>query len=265
MKTFVAMRAPVLCFVALVLLLAWPATALGQVEEAPAYSWGSAQGAAKLEAVPGVEEAVGVVYSYNIDGNRITHLTFRAATKAEEAQGLGFAPPDGWTVEIDPALHDQEYGIGGGETKTVSENLYVEPGEVFAAEPTTFPADMVVLNLPGRLGPGVAGYALSKPAYVVVTMPKEVPKGITAKITIKGKATWLGQSGNAAIEQERDFTFEVATVYKITEETPIIRKSGSFWTSISGNLGRWMPVIVAVAVVIVAALVLPRFTLKRKA
>lgn len=250
MKTSVWMRTLAVLLAALAGLLAWPLGALVQADT-PAYSWGSAQSSSQLNVVPGGDDAVANIYSYNVDGNRITHIIFRVV----EA-------PEGWTVVIDPALHGEEYTLGS-DVITIAENLFVEPSAVFTQEIVNVPAGMVGLTLPNRFGTGEHGYTLAKPASIVISVPKNVPKNITGRVKIAAEASWLGQSGTAEMRQERDFIFDVSTVYEITEGEKPRTASKGFLASITGNMGRWMPVVVAVGLIIAAALVLPRLPSKR--
>ena len=151
------------------LLLALPAVALAQ-EEPAKYSFASAQGASNLQVIPG-EECRGVIYFYNIDGNRITHITLGVA----EA-------PGNWEVEIDPPLHDIEVSFGG-QIITVTENLHAEPTELSSEEIGDVPEGMVSLAVPNR------GYALAKPAYIIVRVPESEEVGTKGDIEITAVAS----------------------------------------------------------------------------
>jgi hypothetical protein len=226
------------------MLVALPSMALAQ--EAPRYSFATAQGNSSLQAIPGKEAEQGVIYFYNVDGNRITHVTLEV-----------LEAPSGWEVDITPALHQQEYSVSG-TTITVTENLYVEPSQVSAEEITDVPEGMICLTLPNKLGEGVPGYCLAKVATITIHVPKSEKVGTTGDIKIRGTGSWLGQTGSASIQQQRDFDFNVTTVYDITNpEVPLTGKGF--------DVGRWVPVIVAVAIVAAAAVLLPRFLGRRKA
>lgn len=251
MKTSVWIRTLALTLAGLAALLAWPLGALVQADT-PAYSWGSAQSSSQLSVVPGGEDVAGHVYSYNVDGNRITHIIFRVA----EA-------PEGWTVVIEPPLHGEDYTVGE-DVITIAENLYVEPSEALHEEIVNVPEGVVGLALPNRYGEGNHGYTLAKDATITISVPSSVPKNITGRVRIAGEAFWLGQSGQAEMRQERDFIFDVGTVFDLGEGEKPVKKNTSILTLITGNVGRWMPVVVAVGLIIAAALVLPRLSAKKK-
>ena len=158
------------------------------------YSFASAQGASSLQVIPG-GEARGVIYFYDVDGNRITHITLEVVQA-----------PDSWEVEIAPPLHDTEVKFGG-QIITVTENLYAEPSELLAEEIQDVPEGMVCLTLPNR------GYALAKAATISVRVPQSDEVGTKGEIKIAAVASWLGQTG-AIISQGRDFDFTVKIIYE---------------------------------------------------
>ena len=228
------------------LLLAWPSLAFAQ-EEPPKYSFASAQGSANLQAIPGGQSSWGVIYFYNVDGNRITHI----ALEVVEA-------PDNWEVEIDPPLHQIQVSFGGAVIPVI-ENLNAPPTEVYAEEIEDVPDGMVVLALPNKLGPEIPGYTIATPAYIKVQVPASEEVGVEGDIHVHAVASWLGQAGAAAITQERDFYFNVDTVYEITEELIV-------WPF---DWNKWMPTIIAGAIgVAVAGLLgviyIPRLVANRR-
>jgi len=225
---------PILIFT---LLLASPAVALAQ-EEPAKYNFATAQGASNLQVIPGTETK-GVIYFYNIDGNRITHISLEVV----EA-------PDNWEVEIDPPLHDIEVSFGG-DIITVTENLHAEPTELSSEEIEDVPEGMVSLAIPNR------GYALAQPAYIIVRVPESEDVGVTGAIKINAVAEWLGQTGAAAIGQTRDFDFSVRTVYEITEEQIITPGEGF-------DTGKWLPWIILGVVAIVAIASISALALRRR-
>jgi len=75
------MRRLTVIFLALALLLALPSPALAQ--EAAKYNFASARGGKQITVTPG-GEGEGVIYFYNIDGNRITHITLSLDTVSIE-------------------------------------------------------------------------------------------------------------------------------------------------------------------------------------
>ena len=245
-----------LCLILLValLLLALPLPVFAD-EEAAKYNFASAQGNKDLKIPPG-QEGVGSIYFYNIDGNRITHITLEVSQA-----------PSGWEVTIEPPLSETQVLVSGMPV-TVSENLYVEPSDLLVEEPQTIPEGMVSIKVPGR------GYALGKEARVMVSVPESTPLGTTGEITIAGEAAWLGQSGAAAIKQARDFDFSVTVVSESTEYTETIvgqdeasspPKPPENKDESSGfSLTSWLPAIVAGVIVVLGAIFIPVLVRRRR-
>jgi hypothetical protein len=204
------------CLLALVLLLflALPLPVLAQ-EEAK-YNFASAQGNKELEIPPG-REGVGYLYFYNVDGNRITHITLEVSRA-----------PAGWQVTIEPPLSETQVLVSGMPV-TVEENLYVEPAELLAGEPSDVPEGMVSIKVPGR------GYTLGKLARVLIGVPDAVPLGTVGELTVSAEAAWLGQSGSAAVKQARDFDFSVAVVSPSSEYSETIVGTGGNVPSTAEN------------------------------
>lgn len=192
-------------FLLLALLLAFPLPV--HADEPAKYNFASAQGDKELKIVPG-DEVRGNIYFYNIDGNRITHITLEVSQA-----------PSGWEVTIEPPLSETQVLVNDMPV-TVVENLYVEPAEVLSEEPQDVPEGMVVIKVPTR------GYTLGKQAQVVVKVPEDTPLGTTSTINIAAEAFWLGQTGAAAIKQARDFEFNVTVVSGSTEYTETIVSEG---------------------------------------
>lgn len=190
---------------AAVLFLAMPLPV--HADEPARYNFASAQGDTELKIPPG-KEGRGNIYFYNVDGNRITHITLKVSQA-----------PSGWEVSVEPPLTETQVLVSGMPTM-VTENLYVEPSELLTAEPSTVPEGMVSIKVPGR------GYALGKLAQVVIKVPASAPLGSTGAITVAAEAAWLGQAGSAAIKQARDFHFSVTVVSGATEYTEKIIKPG---------------------------------------
>jgi hypothetical protein len=231
-------------------------------EEAAKYNFASAQGDKELKIPPG-EEGQGYIYFYNVDGNRITHITLEVSQA-----------PAGWQVTVEPPLSETRVLVSGMPV-TVTENLYVEPSELLSEEPQSIPEDMVSIKVPGR------GYALGKLVQVVVKVPESASLGSTGVITIAGEAAWLGQSGSAAVKQARDFEFNVTVASGSTEYTERILKPGeeieepvktapaeatpsSEGQSQGSSLMKWLPAIIAAILVIAGALVIPRLIARRR-
>jgi hypothetical protein len=238
-----------LCLFAVIalILLALPMTVYA--EEPAQYNFASAQGSKELQVIPG-GTCTGYIYFYNIDGNRITHITLEVIES-----------PDGWQVTIDPPLGETTV-IVNEVPVTVTENLYVEPSELFTEEPADVPVGMVSLSIPGR------GYTLGKEARITVSVPDSAVIGASGKITIAGEAAWLGQGGSAAIQQARDFDFTVTVVSKSSEYTETIPGQGGDSNSGSGSAGfdlsKWLPVIIAAAIVVLGAVYVTLLVRKRR-
>jgi hypothetical protein len=200
----------------------------------------------------------GAIYFYNIDGNRITHITLEVA-----------GAPEGWSVTVEPPLSETKVLVNDMPV-TVTENLYVEPTELLTGEPQNVPEGMVVINVPGR------GYTLGKRASITVEVPEGVDLGTTGTIAIAAEAAWLGQSGGAAIKQARDFEFSVTVVSGKTgfsetivgdEEEEVIdsgeadstgeaeQESDKSSSPLTENY-RWVPVLIVIVAVIVIITVL---------
>ena len=190
----------------LAIMLLGPSLAIA--EDAPAYSFATAQGDSGLEVIPG-SFSYGYIYFYNVDGNRTTHI----AMEATEV-------PDGWTVEFDPPLADQQYNLGG-DIIVISENLFAEVTEIFAEPIASPPAGTISLTLPKKLGGAdtpddpeddISGYCVAKELRVKITVPGDVPKNITEWIRVLATGSWPGQTGQAQICQSRSFKFDVEVV-----------------------------------------------------
>lgn len=241
-----------------------------QAVEPARYSFASAQGDKELRIPPG-REGRGNIYFYNIDGNRITHITL----------GVSKAPA-GWDVSIIPSLSETQVLVGALPV-TVVENLYVDPSELLADTPQSTPEGMAVIKVPGR------GYALGKLAQVVIRVPDAEPPGKTVAISVAAEASWLSESGAVAVRQARDFDFLITVVSPPTEysetvigpvtthdatdeavkdrfkETPSESPPATPESDSSVSmLMRWLPAIVAVAIVILGIIFIPLLVRRRK-
>lgn len=181
---------------AAVLLLVIPSLSSGQ-EEAK-YNFASAQANKQIKVAPG-GEGEGVIYFYNIEGNRITHITLEVSKT-----------PANWKVEIDPPPHEIQANVSG-RIVTITENLHVEPSQVLSQEPKEVPEGMVGIKIANL------GYALAKAVRITVQVPESVAIGTKGDILIAAEAEWLGQTGAAAIKQAREFEFFVEVVSGQTE------------------------------------------------
>jgi hypothetical protein len=235
------MRRLISMFLAIALLLAAPSLVLAQEEGK--YNFASAQGSKEIKVVPG-DEGWGVIYFYNIDGNRITHITLDVSQA-----------PDSWDVEIQPPRHEIEVEITG-RVVTVTENLYVEPSELLSEEAEDVPEGTVCITVSGR------GYALAKPAYIIVQVPESEKIGAKGDIVISGEAEWLGQSGATAIKQARDFEFSVEVVSEASDANETIIDGGDNNSGFS--IMEWLPAIIAAVVVILGAVLIPRLVARKR-
>ncbi|MFC1998886.1 hypothetical protein ACFLVR_04515 [Chloroflexota bacterium] len=107
-------------------------------DEANKYNYSTAQGGKSIDVKPGGSSS-GLIYFYNVDGNRITHVEFSPLTT-----------PEGWTVTFDPPVSVDTVQIGGLDV-TVRQNLYVIPTEVQEDEITDPPSGYVNLDLPNKI------------------------------------------------------------------------------------------------------------------
>ena len=252
--------------------------ALSSAAYAADYNFASAQASKTISVAPG-HEGLGIIYFYNISGDRITHVTLEVSQA-----------PESWQVEIEPPPGDTRVEIGGNIV-TVTENLYVEPSEVLVEKPNTSPEGTVYIPIPGQ------GYALAKIATISIKVPASEVIGTQQEVVIGGVARWLGQTGAAAISQARDFTFTVNVVSETTngeeriiteteaepggtqelaepastteapqdttttaettvaETTTIAQTSGTDNESDS-TLGKWLPAIIAAVIVVLGAIII---------
>jgi hypothetical protein len=255
------MKKTCLLLLAALLLLALPLPVYA--DEPAKYNFASTQGDKELKIPPG-QEGRGSIYFYNIDGNRITHISLEISQA-----------PEGWQVNIEPPLAETQVMVSGMPV-TVKENLYIEPSELLTEEPQSMPEGMISIKVPGR------GYALGKVAQVVIRVPESVPLGSTGGITIAAEAAWLGQSGAAAVKQARDFEFSVSVVSGQTEYTEEIIGPGKTQPPTEENIantsalpsasqddvpgfsfGGWLPAIIAAVVVIVGVTFVVLFMRRR--
>ena len=234
------MRRLAVILLAIAVFLGLPLTVLAK--EDAKYNFASAQGSEQIQVVPG-GEGQGVIYFYNIDGNRITHVSLDVSQA-----------PDSWGVEIQPPQHEIEVEIGG-TIITVTENLHVEPSEVLSEEAEDVPEGMVCIPVSGR------GYALAKPAHIIVRVPGSEEIGTSGQILISAEAEWLGQTGAAAIKQSRDFEFSITVVSEAADSTETILGNGD---NSGFSMMGWLPAIIAGVVVILGAVLIPRRVARRR-
>lgn len=169
-------------------------------EKEAKYNFGSAQGAKELTISPG-DEISTKLYFYNIFGNRNTHI----------ALSVGDVP-ENWDVSIEPALHKITVSVSGVST-IIEENLYLRPpSDVADTIPDDIPEGIEYIS-------SSVGFIGAKPVLIKIQVPDDEKLGTVAKITIEAVASWLGQSGTAAITQSRSFDYTITVASKeFTEE-----------------------------------------------
>lgn len=240
------------------LLLSSPAVSLADDAK---YNFASAQGSGDLQVIPG-STTTGAIYFYNVDGNRTTYITLEVVADPDDSEMEVVESEPGklyevswgdttWEVEIEPALHDIQVQLNpDADPVTVPVNLYAEPTEVSDEEIEDVPEGMTCLTLPNKLDEDVPGYALAKPVYINISVPEGEEIGNTNSIRILATGSWLGQSGSAALSQQRDFDFNITTVYEITQEQ-IVSGGDSFDIDDSFDIGELIPWIIVGVVGIV--------------
>jgi len=232
------------------LSLAMPSLVLANEESH--YNFASAQGSKQIMVEPG-GEGKAVINFYNIDGNRTTHISLDVSQA-----------PANWDIIIQPLQHELKTTIGG-MVVTTTENLHVRPSELLSGETEAIPEDMVCIKIPNR------GYALAKPAYIIIKVPESEELGSTGDILISAEAEWLGQGGAAAIKQARDFQFIVRLVSKAGNSSETITGNGdnlkaadSLKASSNPTTMGWLPAIIAAALIISGALLISYFKVRKR-
>ncbi len=171
-----------------IVLFAPGPSAVAQSATDARYSFASAQ-SNDLITVPIGGVGSGHMFFYNIDGNRITHVRLELVS-----------PPAGLEAALDPPARETVISVDGQQL-TIQQNLQVEPGEVFASAPTAPAEGWEAVYLPNR------GHVLARTAALTVKAPANARPGDTAQLTVQAEASWLGQTGAAALKQSREFTF----------------------------------------------------------
>jgi hypothetical protein len=223
---------------------------LALAQEPAKYNFATAQGDKQIQVIPG-KEGKGVIYFYNVDGNRITHVTLDISQA-----------PSNWEVKIDPPLHETKVEIGG-QVVSVTENLYVEPSELLSQPAEDVPSGMASITVPGR------GYTLAKVANIIVRVPETENIGNKADLKIVGTAEWLGQTGAAAIKQTRSFDFTVQVISGATNTGEKIIGEGSTKPTEEKPEGkttwqRWLPAIGVAAIAIIIIIVILVVLMRRR-
>ncbi|VVB67988.1 Uncharacterised protein [Candidatus Norongarragalina meridionalis] len=163
------------------------------------FNFGTMQQSKLILVEPG-KSAVGVIYVFNVHGNRPTHV--RA--------GISEALPSGFTVEILPPLHTTNYTVSG-KTMPSEENMVVDPVNISTLPkqmPTSSEPDMEWIPL------SEFGFVSAHVLRINVTADKNLPLWKDYDLKVTALANWfdVGEAGPVAIGQSRDFAFTVRTV-----------------------------------------------------
>jgi hypothetical protein len=220
------MRRVIAAVLALMTLMTIASSAFA--EEPAKYNFASVQGSENIQLLPG-GDGTGNMYFYNIEGNRITHVTLEVSQV-----------PDGWQVEIQPPLGETQVEVNG-EVVNVTENLYVEPSEASSEVIEDIPEGMVCIPVAQR------GYALAKEARIIIRVPAVEEIGTQEEIIVTATARWLGQGGAVAFSQSRDFDFTVEVVSEEEYHETILGKGGGF--------NKWLPWVAGGAAIVLLTLV----------
>jgi hypothetical protein len=228
------MRCVITAVLVLTALMTMASSALA--EEPAKYNFASVQGSENIQILPG-GDGTGNMYFYNIEGNRITHVTLEVSHA-----------PTGWQVEIQPPPGETQVEING-QVVNVTENLYVEPSEASSEVIKDVPEGMVCIPVAQR------GYALAKVARIIVQVPDSEAIGTQEEITVSATARWLGQGGAVAFSQSRDFDFTIEVVNEVTEYHETI---------LGGGTAKWLPWIAGAAAIVILALVTLLYIRRRR-
>lgn len=176
-------------------------------QESASYNLGSAMGAKEFNVAPG-QEAEGILYFYNVFGNRTTHISL-AVSEA----------PEDWEIEIEPELHTTAVDVAGVLTE-VTENLYAEPDEIVDKIPAEGREGFVYIP-----APNVGGFIPAKQVKVKIKVPDDEELGKTFLVEIEATGEWLGQTGTVAFKQNRDFEYKITTISPVFYER-ILKEAG---------------------------------------
>ena len=154
------------------------------------YNLASIQPDKRIEIEPGGHET-GLIYFYNVDGNRATHIKLEVSRS-----------PDNWEVQIQPSAQETVIDNANGSISLI-ENLCVEPSALQPEKITGLTDELECVAVPDR------GYAVAKVVCVTVWVPETANAGDTGEVVVTAEAMWLGQAGAASIRQTRDFVFSV--------------------------------------------------------
>ena len=182
-------RFNLLVVLAVLFLVLWqPGLIMAQQEAI--YNLASIQLDKRIEIEPG-SYGTGLIYFYNVDGNRDTHIKLEVSSY-----------PENWQVEIQPPSQQTLSDTADGSI-SLTENLCVEPSALQPEKIADLPDGLECVAIPGR------GYAVAKVAYLMIWVPESANVGDTGEVVVTAEAMWLGQAGAASIRQSRDFVFSV--------------------------------------------------------
>lgn len=133
----------------------------------------------------------GLIYFYNVDGNRATHIKLEVSRS-----------PANWEIEIQPSSKEIEIDTANGSISLI-ENLSVEPSALQPQKITGLSDGLECVAVPER------GYAVAKVVCVTIRLPESANAADTGEVVVTAEAMWLGQAGAASIRQTRDFVFSV--------------------------------------------------------
>lgn len=190
MKEMKILTVGILIFLVLTLFLS-----LVFAEDIPQYNFGTMQAGKSFSVQPG-QEITTKLYFYNIYGNRPTHIKLSVIEK-----------PENWQVEIIPDVAKKEYDVSGQKV-SVDENLVVYPSNATETAGTNTETIEYIQSS--------VGYIASNFVTIKIKVPENEKIGVSKNIKINGIASWLGQTGNIALNQERDFDYSVSTTTSST-------------------------------------------------
>ena len=180
-------------FPVLFLALWQPGPVMSQQEAV--YNLASIQPDKRIEIEPGGQGS-GLIYFYNVDGNRDTHIKLEVSRS-----------PKNWEVQIQPSARETVIDTASGSLSLI-ENLCVEPSALQPEKITGLGDGLECVAVPDR------GYAVAKVVCVTIQVPESAKAGDTGEVEITAEAMWLGQGGAASIRQTRDFVFGVELLFE---------------------------------------------------
>lgn len=133
----------------------------------------------------------GLIYFYNVDGNRATHIKLEVSRS-----------PKNWEVQIQPPAQETAIDTASGSLSVI-ENLCVEPSALQSEKIAGLSDGLECVAVPDR------GYAVAQVVYVTIRVSESAKAGDTGEVEITAEAMWLGQEGAASIRQTRNFVFGV--------------------------------------------------------